>query len=405
MGELQELESHFLENPKAREAVLTQAVAEDGNYVVAEVERLIAKYVVLPGAAKLPVALWALATHVFDVFDAYPYLVLKSPHPECGKTRLFEVLDLVCHSPLQATAPSEAALFRLIESLKPTLFLDELEFLSLARSERAQAIIGILNVGYRRGGRVPRCIGEKGEKVKFFDVFGPKAFAAIGRVPRSIESRSIVVRIQRRTKNEPLTRFIYRQAQKNVESLKSLIPRALESVRTNIQEVYENIADLDFLERDRDAEIWIPLFCLCSVLAPGRISDLRECAKSLCEKKGNADNQETRSLRLLGDIQRVWDGQGERMFSSDLVRQLKDIDDGPWNGDKPLTQNNLARMLSQYEIYPRQGRIAKGNKKAYERKDFLEAWGRYLSQEEETTETVETTQHPCGSEPLSGSET
>ncbi len=86
MSELQELQSHFLENPEAREAVLTQAAAEDGAHVVAEVERLIAKYVVLPGAAKLPVARWALATHVFDVFDAYPYLVLKSPHPECGKT-------------------------------------------------------------------------------------------------------------------------------------------------------------------------------------------------------------------------------------------------------------------------------------------------------------------------------
>ena len=79
MSDFREAQTYFEGNPAAAKAVLNQVAAEDGDYIVAEVERLIAKYVVLPGAAKLPVALWALATHVFDVFDAH----IPNPELDC----------------------------------------------------------------------------------------------------------------------------------------------------------------------------------------------------------------------------------------------------------------------------------------------------------------------------------
>jgi hypothetical protein len=92
--------------------------------LVRDLEAFLTRYVILPTWAVLPLALWALMTFCFDSFDAVPYLVISSPTPRCGKTRLLECLELVVSVPRRASNVSEATLFRMIEKLAPTLLLD-----------------------------------------------------------------------------------------------------------------------------------------------------------------------------------------------------------------------------------------------------------------------------------------
>ena len=174
----------------------------EGALVLAEVESFIVRYVVLPQAARMPVALWAIATHLFEVFDTFPYLAILSPQKRCGKTRLQEVLEFLVARPWRGTSPTEAALFRFIESRKPTLLLDEVEALGKKRrSERGEAVSAVLNSGFRRGATVPRCVGGSYD-VQVFNVYCPKSFAAIGRLSDTFQDRSIILRLQRKSPGE-----------------------------------------------------------------------------------------------------------------------------------------------------------------------------------------------------------
>ena len=62
------------------------------------------------------------------------------------------------------------------------------------------------------------------------------------------------------------------------------------------------------------------------------------------------------------------------------------IEGRPWaefgKYQKPITQNQLARLLEPYEIKPKNVRLADGHvPKGYERAQFVESWDIYLNKE------------------------
>lgn len=59
--------------------------------------------------------------------DTTAYLAITSAEKRSGKTRLLEVLELVVHAGLPTANTSDAALFRTISELGPTLLLDEVD--------------------------------------------------------------------------------------------------------------------------------------------------------------------------------------------------------------------------------------------------------------------------------------
>lgn len=79
-------------------------------------------------------------------------------------------------------------MFRLIDAESPTLLIDEAETID-GRSERAEVLRAIAHEGYKQGGQVPRCEGEDHE-VRWFDVYCPKTFAAIGGLTGALRSVS-----------------------------------------------------------------------------------------------------------------------------------------------------------------------------------------------------------------------
>ena len=137
-----------------------------------EVESYISQYVILPDHLILPVSLWAIATHCFDLFDSFPYLIFTSPEKRCGKTRATELLEFLVREPQSTVGISPAALFRIIQEKTPTLVIDEAETLTNG-SETAQNLISILNAGYRMGKGVMRC-EPPAMKVTSFQVYCPK---------------------------------------------------------------------------------------------------------------------------------------------------------------------------------------------------------------------------------------
>ena len=124
--------------------------APEAAKLLADVEGFIRRYVVLPASAYLTTALWAIGTHAAQLFDCYPYVALLSAAKRSGKTRLMEALEPLVRDPWRGTAPSPAALYRMLET-GPTLMLDEVEvFNGKNKSETTQILLAVLNAGHRK---------------------------------------------------------------------------------------------------------------------------------------------------------------------------------------------------------------------------------------------------------------
>jgi putative DNA primase/helicase len=68
----------------------------DGVALLDKLAAAFKRYLVLPEHAPEVLAVWVLHTHVFEVAHATPYLAITSPQPECGKSRLLDVLQCLC---------------------------------------------------------------------------------------------------------------------------------------------------------------------------------------------------------------------------------------------------------------------------------------------------------------------
>ena len=356
--------------------------------VIDGAESFIRRFCILADAAYLPLGVWAVATHMPDAFDTFPYFALLSPAKRCGKTRALEVLELLTSKAWRGTSATSAALFRMMEDV-PTLLLDEVEALGNSKpSESAQAVLAVLNAGHRKGATVPRCVGPEHE-VRHFPVYGPKAFAAIGTLPDTLADRCIHITMQRRTPSQSIDRFLQGRAKADAEPIRESLAEWAETCKESVRQAYESMDDLKFLS-DRDADLWMPLFAVCTVAAPERLGELRRCAVVLSGVKAAGDVEDSLPLKLLADVQKVWRTEADRMTTATLLQRLKEITESPW-GASELNANRLSAMLRPFEIASRQIRIGNETAKGYLRTSLNEAFSRYLPQKGASPETSETT--------------
>ncbi len=180
------------------------------------------------------IALWAAHTWVLDSFDFTPYLRVSSPTKRCGKSRLFDCLELLCAKPWSVVSPTGPTLFRKIQKDRPTLLLDELDKMS---EEALEAICAVLNAGFYRGAIVPRCVGPQHDSLAEFSVFCAKAFAGIdtGKLPDTVADRSIEIAMVRRARSEVVQKFRKREA----ESIAKTLRGALETWSQNLTVVQQ----------------------------------------------------------------------------------------------------------------------------------------------------------------------
>jgi hypothetical protein len=384
-------------------SVLRSVFGPEETDILGDLERYIRRYLVLHPSAYLPVAVWILATFLPECFDCFPYLALLSPAKRCGKTRLLEVLEILCARAWRGTAPTHAALFRMMGRC-PTLLLDEIEALKAAKntSESQQSILAILNAGHRRGATVPRCAG-KDQHLEFFPVYGPKAFAAIGKLPDTLADRSIIVTMQRRKVDQKIARFLFQGAKGDAVLLVEALARWAQRHNENTRAAYESTGDLAWLS-DRDADLWMPLFAICSIAAPSRVAELKECATTLAGAKAGDDLDDSLPLHLLSDIRAVWPHSGSNVSTATLLELLRNLEESPWM-EYEISSRKLAKWLRPFGPSPRQVRIGNVTVKGYQLAELEEAFARYLPDTSVRSETCETARVNTGQNSLFPSET
>lgn len=343
----------------------------DGAELLTALVRTIARFVALPDGAATAMALWIVFAHAHDAAAVSPLLALNSPEKRCGKTTALSVLSALVPRALPAANISAAALFRAVEKYTPTLLVDEADTFLQDRDE----LRGVLNAGHTRAtAYAVRCDGEDHD-ARLFSTWAPKVIAMIGRLPDTLEDRSVLVSMRRRAPGENIERL-------RLDRLAELKPQRRMAARwaaDNLEPLTVADPEVPAGLHDRAADNWRPLLAIADRAGGDWPERARKAAALLSGASGDDDGS-VRTL-LLADLRAVF-GNAERMASADVVAALVDMEDRPWpewRRGEPLTPRGLARLLGPFDVRPRQLWIDGAKTRGYERDDFTDTWARYLT--------------------------
>jgi len=361
-------------------AAETLIAVENENDLAALLDDLsafIPRYVVLTQAQADAAALRIVHTHALDAAEFTPYLHIHSPMLRSGKTLLLNVLNLLVSKPWMTGRVSGAVLVRKTDKEQPTLLLDESDTAFQAEPEYAEALRGILNTGFQRTGCVSICVKDAGDwGYRNFKTFSPKAIAGIGRLPQTIEDRSIPIELKRKRGDDHCERLRTRRVGPQAKALQE---RAARWAAQNAAGLREAEPLLPEELNDRQQDVCEPLLAIADRAG----GDWPTRARSaLVELFSNRRVQDTSpSLRLLLDIRSVFQRRAtDRLPSRDLLKELVSDETAPWGEwrGKSLSPTQLAAMVRPFGISPRDLRVGSQTLKGYFRSDFEDSWERYL---------------------------
>lgn len=344
-------------------------VSTEGNArlrpLLERVRAFVAEYIVATDTDLDTLALWAVHTWVFNLYDVTPYLAVMSPVKRSGKTRLFEVLEKLTHHPMLTSNVSDAMLYRAIDELQPTLLYDEIDQLQMKDSQK-----GVLNSGYRKGSGVLRMVGKEPTN---FSTYSPKAFASIGvSLPPTLLDRSIQIHLRRKLPTEHVRAWREAEARHEAEPIREALHRFAETFTRPGAPVVPPA----FLN-DREQELWTVLLELGKLAGTDWQSRSLAAAKKLTD---DAHSEETdAAVLLLSDIRRVFDAtKVRRIWVRDLLHELQNLENGTYNGPALDSVRNLAAAIGNFRIRAKQIYMNGENTSGYHVSDFADAFSRYL---------------------------
>jgi Protein of unknown function (DUF3631) len=365
-------------------------------YLAAQLEKtkvFTRRFVVVGRHELTAIALWNAHTFVFKSARATPYLHPHSPEPGSGKTTLLDVLELIACNAVQADGLSEAALYRLIAKVRPTLLFDEVDAVFGKRnSDSTEGIRQVLNSGYRKDKKVWRCV-PPAHDVEPFDVYCPKALSGLNELPRTLAHRAIPIAMQ-----PPLPSDLYEELDpEEVEEEAEILRLNLQAWADESEDVLRDPrlkpARLDGLDA-RGNEIWRILFRIADQAGGDWPTMARTAALEL---SGRALRQHDASVgvRLLAHIRDLF--PDERMLCSTLAEALNSdelLPYGGWSDGRGITTRELGKKLALFGVLAKTIRVNDKRANGYEREQFEPVWGRYLAASDGFNRDTVTTHYP-----------
>ena len=229
-----------------------------------------------------------------------------------------------------------------------------------------------------------RVEGDQHE-VRAFSTFAPCAIAAIGSLPGTIMDRSVIVDLARRKPDERIEPFRLNRT----AALDEIARRIARWAKDNADAIGARDPDMPPGLYNRVADNWLCLFQIADMAAV----DWPERARAAALSGGPDIDEVSRLELLLGDIRDIFDGmrsdlldaKARRIGSAEVIEKLCAIEPRPWlefgRAGKPITQNQLARLLKPLGIAPQNIRTGSDVVRGYFRHQFEDAFARYLASE------------------------
>ncbi len=353
--------------------------------LLVDISSTIRKFVILDQEQADTAALWVTQTYLVNLFDTSPLAIINAPERACAKTLFQTVLAYLSFRPLSSSNATASALFRSVELWQPTLFFDEADTFFRDNHD----LQGMVNAGYKRGGFVLRseATGDTFEP-RVFSVYGAKSIAGIAlekHLPDSTMSRGIVFNMRRKLPDETVIRLRYAE-DGLFDTLSAKLTRAALDYAKQIQQARPTLPE-DLSDRGQDN--WEPLLAIASCASDEWLAKATDAALKL----SRASNESVSTgNELLADIQYVFEKQAgsdqyaDKISSSNLIIELKAIEDSPWatyNHGHPISPRQLAKQLALYGIKPKTVRVGKyDTPKGYDLEQFSDAFARYLTSPE-----------------------
>jgi hypothetical protein len=394
-----------------------------------DIEATIKKHVILSDHAAAALAVWMLHTWTFELRDIVAYVAIESPEKRCGKTTLLSVLAAMAHKPLIASNVTVGALFRAIDTCRPTLFIDEADTF-LAGNGIMRGIINsgntwrtayVLRLTKSKPNTVGQAASRSAEKrnvandfslaptgganersechlvcssgvgsgegassqpspinsqptdsgLKKYSCWCPKVIAMIGQVPDTIADRSIVVPMSRKLVTETCAPL----AELNTTEIKSKCARFALDMAHFIAEAGKIRGEG---LNDRAADTFDPLYVIARLAGAGWEQKLHTAALALSSSALTNNS----GSELLMDIFSVFIQSGrEKILIRDLAFTLREGAHGVKSFAlkySSINEHRISEILRSYGIKTTTVRDRKEVGRGYGLAQFEQAIGRYV---------------------------
>jgi hypothetical protein len=339
--------------------------AVDTAELLAEIAAKFRRYVVVSDAITAATALWVPFTYVVEIAVHAPKLLFHFPEKDAGKSTALGALRHMIQRPYAAVEATGAAVYRIVDRLKPTLLLDEADKLF----QRNTMLAHIINASWTNGGqKIPR-VGPGGVVVEY-DPYGTQAIAMKGlNMPDTTLSRCIPCMIWPKLPTEVVEDFNYvdddefrtirrkltRWTVDNAAALRDANPKSAPGFNNRIRQNWRTllaIADLaggDWPKRARAAAL-----------------ELRE----------EDSSEPTDGIKALVAMEQLLRGR-EKITSAKICAALTADPTSEWcnfRGKGPISQTQFAALLKPYQIHP----VKLTSLNGYRREQFKTAFARLL---------------------------
>ncbi|GAB2565121.1 DUF3631 domain-containing protein [Kribbella endophytica] len=352
-----------------------QADAVDGAELLDDVAATISRYVILPStSALIAVVLWIAATHAMKAWNCAARLVIRAPERRCGKSRLLDMVEAMCHRPLITVNASPSAVYRSIgmaPSDPPTLLIDEADTIFGPKAGDNEDLRGLLNAGHQRNRPTLRWDASARQTEKI-ETFAMAALAGIGAMPDTIEDRAAVIRMRRRAPGETVAPYRIRRDGPDLDLLRQ---RLNQWIAPHIDALTRATPEMPL--EDRAADTWEPMIALADLAGGQWPRAARKAAVALTSDRDAGDEGST-PTRLLADCRTAFQ-DADALPTAVLLERLCSDPEAPWAtlGANGLTAMRMGNLLRDFEIRSDTIRFTTGQAKGYVRSDFIDAWNRY----------------------------
>jgi hypothetical protein len=356
----------------------------EGAVILNEVLSFLSRFIAYPSEhARTAHALWVAHTHLMSAWESTPRIAFLSPEPGSGKTRAMEVTELLVPNPVAAVNVTPAYLFRKVgsEDGPPTILFDEIDTVFGPKAREHEELRALLNSGHRRGAVAGRCV-VRGKIIVPEEIpsYAAVALAGLGWLPDTILSRSVIIRMRRRSPDEKIEAFRRRLHSPQGEALRRRLAAWAEAV---LQEATDARPRMPAGVEDRNADVWEALLGVADLAGAEWPNLSRRAATELV--KAAREIEPSLNIRLLEDLRTIFEGEehteAEHLSTKAVLAHLCLLENAPWNDlkGKPITDSQLARRLKEYGVRPKTLRLADNVfAKGYARDDLHDVWRRYL---------------------------
>jgi len=277
------------------------------------------------------VALWCIGTYCAGgVFKAFPYLAISGVF-RSGKSKLLTFIEQVAFNPIHAADISTSVLYRLIQSLRATVLLDEAE--ALSKPERKLDLKNLLLVGYKEGGKVYRATKGAGDIIypEAFDVFSPKAVITYTGVEQILAERSIPI-VMLRTVSPEIGRAPIVPEDPFWQEIRDEIYCWVLSNWRLVKHTYEELEAVEGIEQ-RSWELWKPILTLARIAGDDVYEEMRQVALEKIQQSVQENIDESRQMILLQALKNLV--RKDRYYSIGEIKQavidyLEEGEDTRW---------------------------------------------------------------------------